>query len=40
MKHKLYLRDKKIRELIKKNGKDGQKKFFALLKRASTKVES
>jgi hypothetical protein len=40
VKKKLYLKDKKIRELIKKNGKDGQKKFFALLKRAATLPKS
>ena len=36
MKMKFYLRDKRILDLIKKNtSKDGQKKFFALLKRVS-----
>lgn len=38
MKKKFYLRDKKIRELLKKGqGKNGEKIFFELLKRVSIK---
>jgi hypothetical protein len=36
MKKKLYLKNKKIREIINSNkGKDAEKNFFELLKRAA-----
>jgi hypothetical protein len=39
-KKKLYLRDKKIRELLKQGQeKDGEKKFFELLKRVGRGLE-